>query len=82
MTVIGGLAISSSSVYVTHQIYGLMLLVAGVFSIFLIRIIGAIDLLTINDEFRLRRKVEVLEIEKSRIDKLESKIQRLERRNR
>lgn len=43
VTVIGGLAISFSAVYVTHQIYGFMLLVAGVFSIFLIRIIGTLD---------------------------------------
>jgi integrase len=40
----------------------------------------AINCLTINEENRLKRKIEVLEIEKSRIDKLEAKIQRLERR--
>lgn len=38
----------------------------------------AIDLLTINEENRLRRKVEILKIEKTRIDKLEAKIQKLE----
>lgn len=42
----------------------------------------AINALTINEENRLKRKVEILEIEKSRIDKLEAKIQRLERRHR
>jgi len=41
----------------------------------------AIDLLTINEENRLRRKVEILKIEKTRIDKLEAKIQKLERRH-
>ena len=42
--------------------------------------LNVVDVLTINDEFRLRKKIEVLEIEKSRIDKLEAKMQRLERR--
>jgi hypothetical protein len=40
---IGGLAASFSAEYVTHQIVGIMLLVAGLFSVFLIRIIGALD---------------------------------------
>jgi len=42
----------------------------------------AINHLTINEENRLKRTVEILKIEKSRIDKLEAKIQRLERRHR
>jgi hypothetical protein len=42
----------------------------------------AINNLTINEENRLRRTVEILKIEKSRIDKLEAKIQKLERRHR
>ncbi|MGV8106855.1 MAG: tyrosine-type recombinase/integrase [Nitrososphaerota archaeon] len=42
----------------------------------------AIDLLTVNEANRLRKKVEILKIEKSRIDKLEAKIQKLERRHR
>lgn len=41
----------------------------------------AINLLTVNEENRLKMKVEILKIEKSRIDKLEAKIQRLERRH-
>ena len=41
-----------------------------------------IDELTIDPANRLRRTVEILKIEKSRIDKLEAKIQRLERRHR
>lgn len=40
----------------------------------------AIDLLTINEENRLKRKVEILKIEKSRIDMLEAKIQKLEKK--
>ena len=43
VTVLAGLATSFSSMYVTHQMVGIMLLVAGIFSIFLIRIIGALD---------------------------------------
>jgi len=42
----------------------------------------AINHLTINEENRLKRTVEILKIEKSRIDKLEAKIQKLERRHR
>lgn len=38
----------------------------------------AVDLLTTNEENRLRRKVEILEIEKSKIDQLELTIKRLE----
>jgi len=38
----------------------------------------AIELLTINEEYRLRNKVVILEVEKSRIDQLELTIKRLE----
>lgn len=41
----------------------------------------AVDSLTINDEFRLRKRIEYLEIEKSRIDELEAKIQKLEKKH-
>lgn len=41
----------------------------------------AINHLTINEENRLKRKIEVLKIEKSRIDMLEAKIQKLERKH-
>ena len=41
----------------------------------------AIDNLTINEENRLRKKVEILKIEKSRIDMLEAKIQKLEKKH-
>lgn len=41
----------------------------------------AIDNLTINEENRLRKKVETLEIEKSRIDRIELKLQLLEKRH-
>ena len=44
--------------------------------------IKSVDLFTVNEENRLKRAVEILKIEKSRIDKLEAKIQRLERRHR
>ena len=40
----------------------------------------AIDLLTINEENRLRKKVKILEIEKTRLDKLESSLKRLEQK--
>ena len=42
-TIIGGLAYSFSAQYVFHEILGLMITIAGVFSIFLIRIIGCLD---------------------------------------
>jgi hypothetical protein len=37
------------------------------------------DNLTINEENRLKKKVETLTIEKSRVDKLEEKIRRIEK---
>ncbi len=40
----------------------------------------AIDSLTINEEFRLRKKVKILEVEKSRLDQLELSLKRLEER--
>jgi hypothetical protein len=42
---------------------------------------NAVDFLTINEDFKLKMKVEKLEIEKSRIDELEAKIQKLERKH-
>jgi hypothetical protein len=39
----------------------------------------AINHLTINEENRLKRKIETLTIEKSRVDKLEEKIRRIEK---
>jgi hypothetical protein len=42
----------------------------------------AVNLLTINEENRLRNKVKVLEVEKSRLDRLESSIKQLEGRYR
>ncbi|TLX88718.1 MAG: hypothetical protein E6L04_00090 [Thaumarchaeota archaeon] len=38
----------------------------------------AIDNLTINEENRLRKKVKILEVEKSRLDQLEFSLKRLE----
>jgi hypothetical protein len=40
----------------------------------------AVDFLTINEENRLRKKVKILEVEKSRLDQLELTIKRLEER--
>ena len=39
-----------------------------------------VDNLTINEENRLKRKVEILEIEKSRIERLEISIKKLEQK--
>lgn len=39
----------------------------------------AIDNLTINEENRLKKKVETLTIEKSRLDKIEEKMRRIEK---
>jgi hypothetical protein len=36
--------------------------------------------LTINEENRLKRKIEVLEVEKSRVDALTAKIEKLEKK--
>ena len=41
----------------------------------------AIDLLTINEENRLRKKVEILTIEKSRLDRIEEKMLKMEQMN-
>ena len=38
----------------------------------------AVDLLTINNEFRLRKRVEKLEIEKSEMDNLALRLKKLE----
>ena len=42
----------------------------------------AIDNLTIDPSNRQKREIQILKIEKSRIDNLEAKIQKLERRHR
>jgi hypothetical protein len=41
----------------------------------------AVILLTINEENRLRNKVKVLEVEKSKIDALQLKLEQLEKRS-
>lgn len=41
--------------------------------------LNVIDLLTVNEENRLKRKVEILEIEKSQIERIELKLQLLEK---
>jgi len=41
--------------------------------------LNALDLLTINEEFRLKNKIEVLEVEKSRLDRMEEKMKMMER---
>ncbi len=41
--------------------------------------LNAVDLLTINEEFRLKKKIEVLEVEKSRLDRMEEKMKMMER---
>lgn len=66
MTAVGGLATSFSAEYVTHQIVGIMLLVAGIFSIFLIRIIGALDSIQYDLRYlaNRERKLDELESEK------------------
>jgi hypothetical protein len=43
VTVLAGLGVSFSAQYIFHQMFGFMMIVGGVFSIFLIRIIGALD---------------------------------------
>jgi DNA repair ATPase RecN len=40
----------------------------------------ATDLLTINEENRLKKKIKTLEIEKTRLDKLESSLKKLEQK--
>ena len=43
VTIIAGLAYLFSAKYVFHEILGFMITIAGVFSIFMIRMIGGID---------------------------------------
>jgi hypothetical protein len=40
----------------------------------------AVDSLTINDEFRLRKKIETLEIEKSRFEMIAKDVEQLKRK--
>jgi hypothetical protein len=40
--------------------------------------LNAVDLLTINEENRLRKKIETLAIEKSRLDRIEEKMLKME----
>ena len=40
--------------------------------------LNAIDLLTVNDENRLRKKIEMLTVEKSRLDRIEEKMLKME----
>ena len=74
VTVIGGLAVSFSAVYVTHQIYGFMLLVAGVFSIFLIRIIGSLDSIQYDLRYLASREKKLVELESEKhLDDIDEK---------
>jgi hypothetical protein len=43
VTILAGLAYLFSAQYVFHQMFAFMMMVGGVFSIFLIRIIGSLD---------------------------------------
>ena len=43
LTIIGGVALSNSAVLVFHEMFAYMIIVGGIFSMFLIRIIGALD---------------------------------------
>ena len=70
MTVIGGLAVSFSAVYVTHQIYGFMLLVAGIFSIFFIRIIGSLDSMQSDLRFLANRDKKFYEPESEKLKEI------------
>jgi hypothetical protein len=74
VTVIGGLAVSFSAVYVTHQIYGFMLLVAGIFSIFLIRIIGSLDSIQYDLRYLASREKKLVEFESEKhLDDIDEK---------
>jgi hypothetical protein len=74
VTVIGGLGVSFSAVYVTHQIYGFMLLVAGVFSIFLIRIIGSLDSIQYDLRYLASREKKLVELESEKhLDDIDEK---------
>jgi hypothetical protein len=44
--------------------------------------IKVVDLLTLNEEFKLRQKIEKLEVEKSKIDSLARDIALLKKKNR
>lgn len=41
--------------------------------------LNVVDLLTINEEFRLRKKVEVLQVQKSRFEKIIKDVEQLKR---
>jgi hypothetical protein len=63
VTVIAGLAVSFSAKYVIHEIYGLMIVVAGVFSMFLIRIIGSLDSIQYDLRYLANKEKKLAELE-------------------
>jgi len=42
--------------------------------------LNVVDLLTINDEFRLKRKIEVLEVDKSKLENIAKDVALLKRK--
>ena len=80
VTVIAGLAVSFSAKTVIHEMYGLMIVVGGVFAIFLIRIIGSLDSMQSDLRFLANREKKFYEPENEKHprdlddkDKLEEK---------
>ncbi|HJU78666.1 MAG TPA: hypothetical protein VJ599_03770 [Nitrososphaeraceae archaeon] len=63
LTIIGGLGVSFSAKTVIHEMYGLMIVVGGVFSMFLIRIIGALDSIQFDLRYLANREKKLVETE-------------------
>ena len=43
VSMIAGIALSTSAQYIFHEMFGYMIIIGGLFSLFMIRIIGCLD---------------------------------------
>ena len=66
VTIIAGLAVSFSAKSVIHEMYGLMIVVGGVFAIFLIRIIGSLDSIQYDLRYLANKEKKLVELEREK----------------
>ena len=66
MTIIGGLAYLFSAQYVFHEILGFMITIAGVFSIFMTRMIGGIDSIQRDLRYLASNEKKLVELEREK----------------
>ena len=74
MTIIAGLSVSFSAKTVIHEIYGFMIVVGGLFAIFLIRIIGSLDSIQYDLRYLASREKKLVELESEKhLDNIDEK---------